>query len=71
MMEQPSVEPSRKRTFKHPCGRLRTPLKDPDGQAIGVTKIGSALGLALMTAIATAQGADQIGNPSGLVDRFR
>jgi EmrB/QacA subfamily drug resistance transporter len=34
-------------------------------------QIGSALGLALMTAIATAHGADQIGNPAALVDGFQ
>ena len=34
-------------------------------------QIGSALGLAVMTAIATARGADQIGNPAALVDGFQ
>jgi len=34
-------------------------------------QIGSALGLAVMTAIATAQGAGQIGNPAALVDGFQ
>lgn len=33
-------------------------------------QIGSALGLAVMTAIATGRGADQIGDPSALVDGF-
>ena len=33
-------------------------------------QIGSALGLAVMTAIATDRGADQIGNPAALVDGF-
>ena len=34
-------------------------------------QVGSALGLAVMTAIAMAQGADEIGNPAALVDGFR
>jgi len=34
-------------------------------------QVGSALGLAVMTAIATAQGADRIGDPAALVDGFR
>jgi EmrB/QacA subfamily drug resistance transporter len=34
-------------------------------------QIGSALGLALMTAIGTAHGADQIGNAAALVDGFQ
>jgi hypothetical protein len=34
-------------------------------------QIGSALGLAVMTAIATARGADQIGDPAALVDGFQ
>ena len=33
-------------------------------------QVGSALGLAVMTAIATGQGADEIGNPAALVDGF-
>ena len=33
-------------------------------------QIGSALGLAVMTAIATGRGSDQIGNPAALVDGF-
>jgi MFS family permease len=33
-------------------------------------QVGSALGLAVKTANATAQGADQLGNPSALVDGF-
>ena len=34
-------------------------------------QVGSALGLAVMTAVATAQGADELGDPSALVDGFR
>ena len=34
-------------------------------------QVGSALGLAVMTAIAAAYGADEIGNPAALVDGFR
>ncbi len=34
-------------------------------------QIGSALGLAVMTAIATANGADQLGNPGALTDGFQ
>jgi EmrB/QacA subfamily drug resistance transporter len=33
-------------------------------------QIGSALGLAAMTAVATSQGADQLGNPGALTDGF-
>jgi MFS family permease len=33
-------------------------------------QIGSALGLAAMTAVATSQGADQLGNPAALTDGF-
>ena len=33
-------------------------------------QIGSALGLAVMTAVATSQGADQLGNPDALTDGF-
>ena len=33
-------------------------------------QIGSALGLAAMTAVATSQGADQLGNPEALTDGF-
>ncbi|MCZ2825862.1 MULTISPECIES: MFS transporter [unclassified Modestobacter] len=44
------------------------------GLAAGIVntsyQIGSALGLAAMTAVAAAFGADQIGNPSGLTDGF-
>ena len=36
-----------------------------------IVRVGSALGLAVMTAVATAQGADQLGNPSALVEGFR
>jgi MFS family permease len=34
-------------------------------------QVGSALGLAVMTAIAAAYGADEIGNQAALVDGFR
>jgi MFS family permease len=33
-------------------------------------QIGSALGLAVMTAVATSQGADQLGDPGALTDGF-
>jgi MFS family permease len=33
-------------------------------------QVGSALGLAAMTAVATSQGADQLGNPAALTDGF-
>jgi EmrB/QacA subfamily drug resistance transporter len=33
-------------------------------------QVGSALGLAVMTALATSQGADQLGNPAGLTDGY-
>jgi MFS family permease len=33
-------------------------------------QVGSALGLAAMTAVATSQGADQLGNPGALTDGF-
>ena len=33
-------------------------------------QVGSALGLALMTALATAQGADQLGNVASLTDGY-
>ena len=48
---------------------------DQGGLASGIVnttyQIGSALGLAVMTAIATARGADQIGDPEALVDGFQ
>jgi len=44
------------------------------GLAAGIVntsyQIGSALGLAAMTALATSQGADQLGNPEALADGF-
>jgi len=44
------------------------------GLAAGIVntsyQIGSALGLAAMTALATSQGADQLGNPQALTDGF-
>ncbi len=53
---------------------LSGPKPEEGGLASGIVnttyQIGSALGLAVMTAIATARGADQIGNASALVDGF-
>jgi MFS family permease len=44
------------------------------GLAAGIVntayQVGSALGLAAMTALATSQGADQLGNPSALTDGY-
>ncbi len=54
---------------------LSGPKPEEGGLASGIVnttyQVGSALGLAVMTAIATAQGANQIGNPAALVDGFR
>jgi len=53
---------------------LSGPKPEEGGLASGIVnttyQVGSALGLAIMTAIATAHGADQIGNPGALVDGF-
>ena len=53
---------------------LSGPKPEEGGLASGIVnttyQIGSALGLAVMTAIATARGADQIGNAESLVDGF-
>ncbi len=54
---------------------LSGPKPEDGGLASGIVnttyQVGSALGLAVMTAVATAQGADEIGDPSALVDGFQ
>jgi len=54
---------------------LASAKPEEGGLASGIVnttyQVGSALGLAVMTAVATAQGAGQIGNPTALVDGFQ
>ncbi len=54
---------------------LSGPKPEHGGLASGIVnttyQVGSALGLAVMTAVATAQGADEVGNPAALVDGFQ
>ena len=53
---------------------IQSAKPEEGGLASGIVntsyQVGSALGLAAMTALATSQGADQLGNPQGLTDGF-
>jgi MFS family permease len=53
---------------------LSSAAPEEGGLAAGIVntsyQVGSALGLAAMTAVASAFGADRVGNPSGLTDGF-
>ena len=53
---------------------VRPPQPEEGGLAAGIVntsyQVGSALGLAAMTAVAAAFGADQIGDPAALTDGF-
>lgn len=53
---------------------IQSARPEEGGLASGIVntayQVGSALGLAAMTALATSQGADQLGNPQALTDGF-
>jgi MFS family permease len=53
---------------------IQSARPEEGGLASGIVntsyQVGSALGLAVMTALATSQGADQLGNPAALTDGY-
>jgi hypothetical protein len=53
---------------------IQSAKPEEGGLASGIVntsyQVGSALGLAVMTALATSQGADQLGNPAALTDGY-
>jgi len=53
---------------------IQSAAPEEGGLASGIVntsyQVGSALGLAIMTAVATSQGADQLGNPAALTDGY-